>query len=248
MDYDAALADYQQAFKVDPDYPGMSILIERAEQHKRDILQGQIVMGLFGIGMLAMLYAAFRAYRSPTAFSHSIDRRFVRAADGKLIFHPPPRGPGYVVPDADKEHALRVFARHWMAVGLALPVALLAAPVGLALLVIPHLSLSQKWGASSGWLPLIYGWTMGSMVMGGIFAGLWRRAAMQGMVKSGLKQKRPLSNRWVSDFIRDVPVGARCWFMVMLAVYVFLESVAGIWRHDTNCRPQELPECRHWSG
>jgi tetratricopeptide (TPR) repeat protein len=227
--YDSAIADFDEVLKIDANYPGVRNSRELAQEHKKNIWWGKIYVGLFGFGMLAMVYAAFRAYGSPTAFSNSIERRFRRTPDGMLIFHAPPWHRGCIVPDAERERELRVFTRHWMAMGLLWPVSFMAVSFALgstALFLFPRPD-----GTSPAWLPIAYACVTGGIVMSGLVAGLWlwRRAALHGLAKIEQKQKRPNSGEYFTDFIRDTPLAVR-WILLAADGYLFLESATGLWR------------------
>jgi tetratricopeptide (TPR) repeat protein len=105
--YDDAIADYDEAIRIDPSYKPAYHYRNKAEEKKSAAWWGKVVLDLMGAGVLALVFAAFRAYRSPTAFSHSVARRFRLMPEGSLVFYPRPNSVGYIVPDASTEQALR---------------------------------------------------------------------------------------------------------------------------------------------
>ena len=91
--YDQAIADYDQAIRLDPAYKDAYRYREQAEEHKRELRRERVLHGLFILGALSLLFAAFQAYRSPAALSHIVEGYFKRMPDGGSSFIPTRRVP-----------------------------------------------------------------------------------------------------------------------------------------------------------
>lgn len=230
--YDDAIADYNEAIRADPAYKAVYKYRDQAEQGKRSIWWGKVYAGLFGVGILALVFAAFRAYRSPTAFSHTVDRRFERTTDGNLTFYPGRRRNGYLVPDTRTEQALRSFVRHGQAVGLV--TGFIAMILGSALLVLTFPMwtwLQTRMGIPESAAIWVFSYATFAVVGAALFStfALWRRSAIRGLVEvEGNKEPRP-RNQWFGDFVEDMPVAVR-WLALGVIVFMFYVSVAGLSR------------------
>jgi hypothetical protein len=222
--FDEAIADYNEAIRIDPTYNAAYRYREKAERRKSAIWRGEVYLALEGVAVLALLFGAFRSYRSPTAFSHSVERHFRQMPDGRLIFYPTLRGIGYLVPDAEKEQALRVFSRHFSAVGLVLGIVVMAVGVALMPITLPLIS----WLARIARLPMVSVialWSIAQVsgILAGLFAGLrhWRRGATRGLAVVAEKGERPPADQWVDDFVQDMPVAVR-WIVLAAIVFLFV--------------------------
>lgn len=187
---------------------------------------------LFGVGMLALLFAAIRAFRSPSAFSHGVERHFKRMPDGRLVFYPKIKGIGYVVPDAQAEQTLRVYVRRTKAASLVLGIVI----IGLSFVLLPAVSPLNAWLSSATGLSMWTTITITScaeviVIMSGFFFGfsLWRRAAIRGFTEA-VEPGEPLPHdQWNNDFVLDTPVAVR-WIVVAPIVFVFFQSLKGLWQ------------------
>jgi tetratricopeptide (TPR) repeat protein len=234
--YDDAIADYDQAIRVDPTYKDAYRYRDLALERKSDSRWGYIYLVLFGVGMLALLFAAFWTYSSPTAFSHGVERHFKRIPDGRLVFYPRMKGAGYVVPDTEKEQALRLFARRSWAAALAYGV---LGPVLMSVLVLPSMAaltwLQPRIGISTAGAIFIASVGCVSVVLaGGLMAfSRWRRAAVRGLVEAAEQGEPPPSDQWNNDFVLDIPVAVR-WIVFAVILFVSFQSLKGLWRmrHD----------------
>lgn len=230
--YDDAIADYDEAIRVDPTYKDAYRYRDEALAHKSDSRWGYFYLVLFGFGALALLFAAIRSYFSPTAFGHSVERHFKRMPDGRLVFYPKMKGIGYVVPDVEREQALRAFARRVKALSLVAGIVL----IGLAFVLLPVVSPLNSWlNAVTGlsmWTTITI--TSGAevvVIMSGFFFGfsLWRHAATRGLVEAVEPGEPPPPDQWNSDFVLDTPVAVR-WIVVAVIVFVFFQSLRGVWQ------------------
>jgi hypothetical protein len=151
--------------------------------------------------------------------------------DGRLVFYPTLRGLGYLVPDAEREQALRVFSRHLSVGGLVFGIVVMV--VGTALMPVTFPLIS--WLVRSARLPMtavIPLWSIAqtSGIFAALFAGLrlWRRGATRGLELVVEKRERPRTDQWVDDFVQDLPVAVR-WIILAAIVLLFVESFRGVW-------------------
>lgn len=225
-----AIADYNAAIRIDPNYT--AAYWYRDQKYKNAGRWGRVYLVLFGAGALAILFAAFRVYRSPTALSHSVELHFKRTQDGGLLFYPRSARKGYVVPDAQREQALRVFARRQEAASLVSGI------VGIILLLV---LMPITWPLTS-WLIRTVGISraatiqIGSIVevsilFGGLFTvfSLWRRAATRGLVETNEKQEARSRGEWFNALILDMPITIRG-VLAIVAMFALYQSLAGLWR------------------
>ena len=230
--FDEAIADYNAAIRIDPNYTAAYRYREQAQKYKNAGRWGRVYLVLFGAGALAILFAAFRAYRSPTALSHSVEHHFLRTPDGRLLFYPRLAGTGYVVPDAQREQALRGFARREGAARLVSGI------VGMILLFVlmpitwPLTSwLIRSAGVSRAEIIPIGSIVEVSILFGGVFTvfSLWRRAATRGLVETNEKREALSTSEWFEALILDMPITIRG-ILAMVAMFVLYQSLAGLWR------------------
>jgi tetratricopeptide (TPR) repeat protein len=230
--YDDAISDYDQAIKVDPTYKDAYRYRDLALERKRDSRWGYVYLVLFGVGMLALLFAAFWTYISPTAFTHTVERHFNRTPDGRLIYHPTIKGAGYIVPDAQREQALRLFTKHsqsgTLAFGVLGPVLMSALTVLVMLGLTP---LRAQLGISTSAAILISSFGSVALILaGGLLAfSLRRRAAVRGLIKASEKGAKPRFDQWIDDITEDMPVAVR-WIALAMVLFVSYKSVQGLWQ------------------
>ena len=230
--FDEAIADYNAAVQIDPNFKAAYRYRDQAKKYKTSVWWGKITGVFFGVAALAILFAAFRAYRSPTALNHSVELHFQRTPDGRLLFYPRLAGTGYIVPDSQREQALRVFARREGAAGLVSGI------VGIILLFVlmpitwPLTSwLIRSAGISRAAIIPIGSIAEVSILFGGVFGGfwLWRRAAIRGLVEMAEKQEALSRSEWLDALILDMPITIRC-ILALVAIFVLYQSLAGLWR------------------
>jgi len=230
--YDDAIADYDRAISVDPTYKDAYRYREFALQQKGDMWWGKIYLVLLGVGMLALLFAAFWTYISPTAFSHGVERHFKRTPDGRLIYYPTIKGAGYVVPDAQREQALRVFTKQSQSVALGLGVLGPVLMSALTVLVMWGLTaLRAQLGISATAAILISSFGSVLLILGGglLAFSSGRRAAVRGLIKASEKGVQPRFDQWTNDFVMDMPVAVR-WIVLAVIIFVVFQSFKGLWR------------------
>ena len=231
-DYDDAIADYDYAIKLDPTYKDAYRYRDEALEHKNDARWGYLYLVLIGIGMLAMLFAAFRAYAVPTGFSHSVDRHFKHMPDGRLVFYPRTKGAGYVVPDAKTEKDLRVFTKDSRAGAIAFGVLGPVLMFALILIVRPVLTwLQSRFGISSNAASFISSFGSVALILGGGLTAFssWRRAATRDL-KQAEERGGPLEYEQLTfDFVEDMPAAVRWIFLAVMLFWLF-QSFKGLWR------------------
>lgn len=232
--FDDAIANYNEALRIQPGYKTAQRYRREAEEQKNAATWGEVMLALFGIGILALLYAAFRVYRSPRAFSHSVERFFRRTADGRLVFYPALRGRGYLVPDADKELELRAFARHHGALALASGAAVVIFLFALAPITFRLTSWVVGKDVTEAVI-LTASFTEVSIVFAILRGGfsIWRRAAVRGLEPATEKMERSRREDWLGTLILDMPLAVR-WVALAVAMFLLFGSVDGLWRmrHD----------------
>jgi len=229
---DEAIADYNAAIRIDPNFKAAYRYRDRAQEGKNAVWWGRITGAFSGVVALAILFAAFRAYRSPTALSHSVECHFKRTADGRLLFYPRLAGTGYVVPDAQREEALRVFARRDGAASLVSGIVGIIILIALAPIILSLTSwLVRAAGISRAAIIPIGSIAELSLLFGGLFTAfsLWRRAATRGLVETDEKQEALSSSEWFNALLLDMPITIRC-ILAMVAIFVLYQSLAGLWR------------------
>jgi len=138
------------------------------------------------MGAAPVLFALLLIFDSRDMVKRQIDRCFVHAPDGMLIYYPRMVGKGYVVPDAGREASLRTFAK-WLPwsgfivvpiiVGLTLAFRRLHTPIP-TWFVLPNLAL---------------------MVFL-LFFGISMRIATRGLAKTAEKRRIPLRERLRLDY------------------------------------------------
>jgi hypothetical protein len=191
---------------------------------------GKIVLDLMGVGVLALVFAAFRAYRSPSAFSHSVARRFRLMPEGSLVFYPRPNSVGYIVPDASTEQALRTFARGSSALSLVAGIFVIGFGLALAPLTVPLISRIDANSFLSGTLILLWAFVETSVAFAILLIGfwLWRRSVTRGLVRTAEKRERQQHRQFLEDFALDMPVTVR-WIVLAVIVFLFFLSLRGLW-------------------
>jgi tetratricopeptide (TPR) repeat protein len=230
-DFDDAIADYDRAISIDPTYKDAYRYRDEALKHKSDTRWGYAYLVLISIGMLALVFAAFRTYNSPTAFSHGVERHFERNSDGRLVFYPKMKGAGYFVPDNEKEQELRLFVRRSRAAALAYGV---LGPVLMFVLVLPSMAvltrLQLRTGISTSAAISVASFGCVSAVLGGglILFSRWRRAAVSSLVEVVEKREPPSSDQQIDDFVLDMPVAVR-WIVLALMLFLVFQSLKGLW-------------------
>jgi tetratricopeptide (TPR) repeat protein len=231
-DYDDAIVDYDYAIKLDPNYKEAYWYRDQALRDKSDVRWGYLYLVLIGIGMLAALFAAFRAYASPTGFSRSVDRHFKHMPDGRLVFYPRMKGAGYVVPDAKIEQDLRVFTKNSRAGAIAFGVLGPVLMCALILIVSPVLTwLQSRFGISSNAASFISSFGSVALILGGglIAFSSWRRAATRDL-KQAEERGGPLEYEQLTyDFVEDMPAAVR-WIFLAVMLFLLFQSFKGLWR------------------
>jgi tetratricopeptide (TPR) repeat protein len=229
--YDEAIADYNKAISIDPNYKDAYRYRDEALQGKSNAWWGPIYLFLMGVGVLALLFAAFWTYISPTAFRHGVDRHFKRMPDGSLVFYPRLKGVGYVVPDAEKETALRSFAKDTR---LAAPASGILWAILFCVLVWPFQGLftSQLLRLGISTSDGIFIYFMGSAVLmllaRKVALSRWRRAAVRGLARASEKGELPKFDLRMDDLINDMPVPFR-WVALAFVLFLFYWSFKGQW-------------------
>lgn len=229
--YDDAIADYNKAINIDPHYKDAYRYRDEALQGKSNAWWGPIYLFLMGVGALALMFSAFWTYISPTAFRHGVDRHFKRMPDGRLVFYPRLKGVGYVVPDAEREKALRSFAKDIRSAGPASGIlwailfCVLAWPFwGLFTSQLSRLGISTSDG--------IFIYFMGSAVLmllaRKITLSRWRLAAVRGLATASEKGELPKFDLRMDDLINDMPVPFR-WVALAFVLFLFYWSFKGLW-------------------
>jgi tetratricopeptide (TPR) repeat protein len=249
-DYDDAIADYDKAISLDPTYKDAYRYRDDALRHKSDARWGYLNLVLIGIGMVAALFAAFRAYASPTGFSHSVDRHFKHMPDGRLLFYPRMKGAGYVVPDAKTEQDLRVFTKDSRAGAIAFGVLGPVLMCALIPIVWPVLTwLQSRFGISSNAAIFISSFGTVALILGGglIAFSSWRRAATRGLEQAE-ERGGPLEYEQLTyEFVEDMPPAVR-WIALAVMAFLLFQSFKGLWRwsHDLSLAHLELMPWFGW--
>jgi tetratricopeptide (TPR) repeat protein len=127
---DDAIADYNRAIQIDPTYKEAYRYRDQALQNEGFSRWGKLDLVLFGVVILAILFAGFRA----GLFDSRYERSFDKLRDGRLTFYPYLVGSGYVV--SAEQKATRI--RYMMA---ALICGALVVPVAASLGFMDHISL-----------------------------------------------------------------------------------------------------------
>jgi hypothetical protein len=229
--YDDAIDDYSKAITIDPNYKDAYQYRDQAVRYKKSAFWGPIYLFLMGVGALALMFVAFWTYISPTAFRHGVDRHFKRMPDGRLVFYPRLRGVGYVVPDAEKETALRSFSKDNRS---AAPASGILWAILFYVLVWPFrgLFISQlsRLGISTSDGTFIFSMVpvvLMLLVRRVAFSRL-RRAAVRGLATASEKGELPKFDLRMDDLINDMPVPFR-WVALAFVLFLFYWSFKGMW-------------------
>jgi tetratricopeptide (TPR) repeat protein len=230
--FDDAIADYDYAISLEPTYKDAYRYRDEALLRKNNQGWGKIYLFLLGVGALALSFAALWTYISPTAFKHTVERHFKRTPDGRLIYYPKIKGVGYVVPDVQREQALRLSTKHSQSVALGYGVLGPVLMSALTVLVMWSLTpLRTRLGISTS--TAIFIASFGSVMLilgGGIFAfSLGRRAAVRGLTKASEKGVQVRFECWIDDLINDMPVAVR-WITLATVLFVSYKSLQGLWQ------------------
>jgi tetratricopeptide (TPR) repeat protein len=241
LDYDDAIKDYNSAIAIDPGYEPARLYRAKVYAYKRSIRVGYFNLVLLGLGILALVIGAWRAFWSPTAFRHTVDRHFQLMADGRLAFYWGRKGLGYVVPDAASEERLRDFVRRFQSLSMIFGVAFVGLCFALAPLLVPVIEMiSATTGVSTLNASLVAsGAVLGLCVAGVILATWrWRRAVTRGLANARERFPRPTRDQWMADLIGDMPVwarravfGAYAWFLAIGIVQFWQVGLA----HSVRC-------------
>ena len=250
--FDDAIADYNEAISIDPNYKDSYRYRDEALQRKSNAWWGPIYLFLMGVGVLAVLCSAFWTHISPTAFRHGVDRHFKRMPDGRLVFYPRLKGVGYVVPDAEKEKALRTFAKD---IRSAAPASGILWAILFFILVWslrgPFTSQLSRFGISTS--DAIFVCCMGSyiliLVARRIALSSRRRAAVRGLAIASEKGELPKFDLRMDDLINDMPVPVR-WIALAFFSYLFYWSFKGLWiaLHEFSLKGIEKNSLVDWLG
>ncbi len=230
-DFDDAIADYDRAISIDPTYKDAYRYRDEALAHKSNAWWGPIYLFLMGVGVLALLFWTFWTYISPTAFSHEVDRQFKRMPDGRLVFYPRLKGVGYVVPDAEKEKALRSFAKDlrsaWPASGILWVMLFCILVWSFRRLFISQL-LRLGIPTSDGFYICSMGAFVLMLLARQVAFARWRRAAVRGLATASEKGELPKFDLRMDDLINDIPVPFR-WIALAFVLFLFYSSLKGLW-------------------
>jgi len=251
-DFDDAISDYNRAISIDPTYQDAYRFRDEALQRKSNAWWGPIYLFFMGVGVLALLFWVFWTYISPTAFSHEVDRQFKRMPDGRLVFYPRLKGVGYVVPDAEKEKALRSFAKDFRSAAPASGILwvilffiLVWSVQGLVTSQLVRLGISPSDG--------IFLCTLSAFILmmlaRQIAFSRWRRAAVHGLAIASEKGELPKFDLRMDDLISDIPVPFR-WIALALVLFLFYWSFRGLWieLHEFSLRGFENSSIVDWLG
>ena len=145
-------------------------------------------MVALGIAILFLILL----YRSRAMFQMRADRCFVRMPEGLLLYYPRMVGTGYVVPDVDRELALRQFAK-WLYLSplFVLPFVILPPIVGRIITVVAYSAI--YWSAV--------------------------RIATKGLVKAAEKRRIPWLERF-RESARDASPGFQ-WVRILVLLLFF---------------------------
>jgi len=227
--FDAAIVDFDKALAIEPTMKLAAHYRADAEEGRNAIWWIKVYGIGFGVAIVALLFAAFRCYRSPSALRHVVELSFERTPGGRLIFYP--GRVGYQVPDRSTEERLRAFSRHSAAGRLAFGV---IGPILMGcstVLAFPFISWIQRLGMPVG--PAI--WIVSSAVVVTIMAILlassmiWRRSAVGGLSRMEEKRQRLRSGKLFDAYVADMPVAVR-WVLFAVVVFFTFKAVSTLWR------------------
>jgi len=116
---DDAIADYNRAISVDPSYKDAYRYRDSALQNQGFRRWGKIDLVLFGVAILAIFLAAFRA----GLFDSYYERSSKKLRDGRLAFYPYLVGRGYIVSAEQKATLIRYMLAATICGALLVPLA-----------------------------------------------------------------------------------------------------------------------------